>query len=74
MRDGRWKYTIKAFRTRTNPSQPGRAVLVIETTHATEASRNIEIEAFRERMKRGEISYIEVLSHVEPYGIETIFQ
>lgn len=73
MRDGRWKYTIRAY-------WPGNALfpkvpngLAIETTHTTEASRDIEILVFRDRIKRGDLSYIEVISHVEPFVTETIF-
>lgn len=69
MRDGKWLYTIRAYKP---PNQGGG--LAIETVHATEASRDIEIEVFRTRMRRGEIAHIEVISHVEPFGTQTIFQ
>lgn len=63
-----WEYTIKAF---YPPNRGGG--LAIETGHDGLASRDIEIAVFRERIKRGEISHIEVTSHVEPFGTETIW-
>ena len=68
MRDGKWEYTIRAF---YPPNRGGG--LADETVHVGTASRDIEISVFRERMARGEISHIEVTSHVEPYGTETIY-
>lgn len=62
----RWRYAIRAFR-------PPGTVLDIETVHATEASAQIEIAAFRARMKRGEISHIDVTRLVSPYGTERIY-
>jgi hypothetical protein len=67
MRDNRWEYTIRAYR----PTNQGGG-LDIETVHKGTASRDIEIAAFKSRMARGEISYIEVIAHVEPYGTTTI--
>lgn len=64
MRDGRWAYTIRAYRP---PNQGGG--LAIETLHATEASRDTEIAVFKTRMARCEIGHIEILSHVEPFGV-----
>lgn len=66
MRDGKWEYTIRAYRP---PNQGGG--LDIETVHVGTASRDIEIAAFRARMARGEIDYIEVITHVEPFGTVT---
>lgn len=60
-------YTIKAYR---SPNCGGGLVLV--TQHATEMSRDVEIAAFRARMRRGEIGHIEVIAHVEPFGIVRI--
>lgn len=68
MRDGRWSYTIKAFA----PTNHGGGLL-IETVHATESSRDIEISVFKDRMRRGEVDHIEVIAHVEPYGTERIY-
>ena len=46
--------------------------LVIWTTHGNAASRNIEIAAFRGRMAKGEIAFIEVLDH-ENATTETVY-
>jgi hypothetical protein len=64
MRDGRWEYTIRAYRL-TN--QGGG--LLLETVHVGTASRDIELLVLRERKARGEIGDIDVISHVHPYGI-----
>jgi hypothetical protein len=66
MRDGKWEYTIKAYRP---PNQGGG--LLIETVHVGTTSRDIELSVFRTRMARGEVSHVEVISHVEPYGTVT---
>lgn len=66
MRDGRWAYTIRAYRP---PNQGGG--LLMETVHATQASRDVEIAAWKSRMRRGEIDHIDVIAHVEPYGVTT---
>lgn len=36
--------------------------MVLHTWHIGEASRDIEVAAYRERMKRGEITHIEVIN------------
>jgi len=69
MRDGRWRYTIIAYR----PPNQGGGVLN-ETVHETEASRDIELSVYRDRMRRGEVSHVEVIAHVPPYGKEVIWQ
>ena len=68
MRDGRWAYTIRAYA----PTNRGGA-LILETVHANAQSKNIEVEAFRARMARREIDHIEVIAHVEPFGVERIY-
>ena len=67
MRDGKWEYSIRAYRP---PNQGGG--LVLETVHVGTASRDIEIAVFRDRMQRGEIGHIEVIAHVEPFGLTTL--
>lgn len=62
-------YTIRAYR----PTNQGGGLL-IETWHIGTASRDIEIAVFKDRMARGEVSYIEVTSHVEPVGITTLYE
>jgi len=64
MRDGKWEYTIRAYL----PTNRG-GDLVLETVHVGTASRDMEIDVFRTRMARGEIGHIEVIAHVEPYGV-----
>jgi len=62
-----WDYTLRIF---APPNRGGE--LLLETTHRGEASRDIELAVCRERMKRGEVSHVEVIAHVPPYGITTI--
>jgi hypothetical protein len=64
MRDGKWEYTIRAYA----PTNQG-GHLLIETVHVGTASRDIELSAYRERMRRGDVGHIEVISHVKPFGI-----
>lgn len=64
MRDGHWEYTIRAYR----PTNQG-GDLVMETVHVGTVSRDLELAVFRERRARGEIGVIEIIAHVEPYGI-----
>jgi len=54
----RWNYIIRGY-------QPLTEELMIETCHVTKTSRDIEIELFRERMKRGEIVFIEVFNMLD---------
>lgn len=69
MRDGKWEYTIRAYA----PTNQGGGLL-IETVHVGTSSRDMEIAVFRARMKRDEVSYIEVITHIEPFGIERIYE
>jgi hypothetical protein len=62
MRNGQWEYTIRAY----YPPNKGGG-LAIETVHVGQASRDIEIAAFKTRMARGEIGHIEVIEHIEPF-------
>lgn len=68
MLDGKWEYTIRAY---SPPNQGGG--LVLETVHVGTHSRDTEIAVFQARMARGEIDHIEVISHIEPFGIRTIY-
>lgn len=68
MRDGKWEYTIRAYRP---PNQGGG--LVLETVHIGTSSRDMEIAVFRTRMARGDIDHIDVIAHVEPFGVTTIY-
>ena len=56
-------YTIQAF---FPPNRGGGEAIV--TWHIGEASRDMEIAAFKARMARGEIDFIVVTNHVPPYG------
>lgn len=69
MRDGKWRYTIRAY---WPPNRGGG--LAIETVHATEISRDIEIAAFQSRISRHEIDYIDVIAHIEPFGTTRIWR
>lgn len=60
-------YEIKAY----YPLNRG-GHLAIHTWHDGTASRDMEIAAFRERMRRGEIGHIEVIAYVEPVGVTTL--
>lgn len=68
MRYGKWEYTIRAYR----PTNQGGGLLM-ETVHVGTRSRDIEIEVFRTRMARGEISHIEVIAHVEPFDTRRLY-
>lgn len=46
--------------------------LLFETTHQTEMSKDVEVSAWRERMKRGEVAYVDVTWLTSPYGTERI--
>ena len=74
MRNNKWEYTIKAYYPSNVPLPHIPNALAIETTHIGKASRDTEIAAFRERMNRNEISHIEVISHVPPFSIDTIYK
>jgi hypothetical protein len=63
-----WEYRIRAFRP---PNQGGG--LLIETVHRGEASRDMEIDVFKTRMKRGEVDHIEVIDMTN-FKIETIYR
>lgn len=56
-------YTILAYR----PTNQGGGLL-LETVHSTAASRDVEIAALRERMRRGEVGCIDVIDHTNPFG------
>ena len=54
-----WEYKIRAYA----PVNRGGGLL-IETVHRGEASRDMEISVFKDRMKRGEIDHIEVIDMI----------
>ena len=62
-----WDYKIRAF-------YPHGRGLAIETVHKGEASRDVEISAFKERMKAGEIAYIEVIELNPPHTITVLYE
>lgn len=55
-------FTIKAYAGGGHPTAPLGA-MILHTWHATEGSRDIEIAAYKARIRRGEISHIEVVDH-----------
>jgi hypothetical protein len=71
------EYTVRGYASNNYPERPGFRTprlgdLLLETIHSSKSSKDVEVAAWNERMKRGEVAYIEVISHVEPLGIETI--
>jgi hypothetical protein len=60
-------YEIKAYYPRNLGGH-----LAMHTWHDGTASRDMEIEAYRARMWRGEIGHIEVISNVDPVGVTTL--
>lgn len=57
-----WRYSVKGYGSAAHPA--GYGALLLHTTHSTESSRDVEISAWKSRMERGEVAYIEVLDHV----------
>ena len=55
-------WSIKAYAGWSHPTAHPTA-LVLHTWHTTDVSKDIEVEVFRARMARGEISKIEILDH-----------
>lgn len=51
-----WDYRIRAY---ASPNKGGH--LLLETVHRGEASRDVELSAYRERMCRGEVGRVEVI-------------
>lgn len=66
--DGWWEYRIRAYRP---PNQGGG--LLYETVHRGEHSRDMEIAIFKERMRKGEVSHIEVVDLVH-FKTEVIYR
>jgi hypothetical protein len=68
-------FTVRGYASNKHPGWPTVKLgdLLLETTHGSKASKDIEVAAWKARMQRGEVAYVEVISHVEPYGTETIF-
>jgi hypothetical protein len=72
----RWEYEIKGYSGPQHPAVLARRMLIgdliLDTYHLGEHSRDIEVAVWRDRLERGEASRIEVISLIEPYGMETI--
>lgn len=65
-----WLYRIRGYA----PTNQG-GELLLETVHASEASRDIEIAAWRARIRRGEVSHIEVVDLQKPFdGVTKIYR
>lgn len=56
-------YLVRGFRGQT---------LLLETWHVGESSKNMEVSAWSERIKRGEATHIEIVS-LRKYQTETIY-
>jgi len=54
-------FRVRGFSSGRHPMPFG--TLLLETSHTTETSAYIEIEAWKERMKRGEVSKVELIDH-----------
>ena len=68
------KFRVRGFAGGRHPDAKFGALL-LETVHSTETSAYVEIEAWKERMKRGEVSKVELIDccggltnlNVQPY-------
>ena len=67
MRQGQWKYTIIAY-----DGLGRKANRIYETVHRDKTSKDIELEAWRQRIKRHEVPSLRVISHVYPFWQETV--
>lgn len=72
MSDDWWEYKIRAFAGLRHQGGIKSGELVIETVHRGEASRDMEISIFKDRMARGEIGRIEIIDLVHPYSVKRI--
>lgn len=66
---GYWDWAVEGY----SRSPHGAPVLILRTTHRGESSKDIEVLAWKERMRRGEISYVKVHNLNPPFGTQTIF-
>jgi hypothetical protein len=57
-----WRWRVRGYR----PLNQGGGV-EFETKHHTEASKNIEVEAATARVRRGELSSVEVVDTERPF-------
>ncbi len=77
MRNGHWAYTVRGFASNKHQEYPAVKYgdLLLETVHADKISKDMEVEAWRARLARSDgVAYIEVISHVEPFGTEKIYK
>lgn len=76
MRDNLWDYRIRAYIGCTHKAvlqgwhQVGE--LLMETTHIGDHNRDMEIDIWRDRIKRGEVSHIEVIRLRPPLTVQRI--
>jgi hypothetical protein len=56
------EFTIRGYAGTKHKTLPARALTLI-TTHETESSAYVEIEAYRSRIERGEIGYVELIDN-----------
>jgi len=54
-------FRVRGFASGRHPDQIPFGTLLLETSHTTETSAYVEIEAWKERMKRGEVSRVELV-------------
>lgn len=67
---GDWDFRIRGFAGARHPKKIRPGSLLLETTHKGEASAYVEIETWRERMRRGEVRHVELID-MRPGGILT---
>jgi hypothetical protein len=55
-------FTIRGYAGAKHPSAPSRSH-ILTTTHGSESSAYVEIEAYKSRMRRGEVSHVELIDN-----------
>ena len=56
-----WDFRVRGFAGGRHPNGVPAGTLLVETTHKGESSAFIEIEAWKARMRRGEVSRVELI-------------
>lgn len=62
-----WDFKVRGFAGGRHPSGVKPGTLLLETTHKGERSAYIEVETWKERMRRGEVSKVELID-MRPLG------
>jgi hypothetical protein len=64
-------YRVKGYAGHKHPTA-GYGVLLLETHHSSESSKDVEVIVWRERIRRGEASKVEIIRTLPPYDVEMI--